>query len=86
MLNLCKNSFLSAVVLFCVFCLCFLRAAFLKCTWCKRADGVGFGLSGTLTPHRGAGRQQLQDTGPLSGTVQQLPAALTQGLEGRDVY
>lgn len=53
-----------------------------ECTWCKRADGVCFaeGLSRAAVSSSRV-RQQLQHTSPLTGTVQQLPAALTQGLE-----
>lgn len=34
-----------------------------------------------MSSSRAAVRQQLQDASPLTGTVQQLLAALTQGLE-----
>lgn len=55
-----------------------------ECTWCKGADRSCFGeglSSPAVSSSRAAVRQQLQDSSPFTGTVQQLSAALTQGLE-----
>lgn len=55
-----------------------------QCTWCKGADRMrlGKGLnSGDMTSSRATVRQQLQDASPLTGTVKQLSATLTQSLE-----
>lgn len=59
-----------------------------ECTWSKGADGICFdkGLRcRVMSSSRATEREQFQYSSPLTGTVQQLSAALTQGLkeEGR---